>query len=126
MYTTLNEIRSHTPCESGWKTLLRGLGKTTGDNEPLRIAQILDISKLYDALWCLRAVDGHKREIRLYAVWCARRVQHMMTDPRSIAAIDVSERFANGEATEDELAATWAAARDHQEQQLRKMIGQPQ
>ena len=50
------------------------------------------------------------RELRLFAVWCARRVQHLLTDPRSINAIDVAERYANGEATDEELAAARAAA----------------
>lgn len=50
------------------------------------------------------------RELRLFAVWCARRVQHLLTDPRSINAIDVAERYANGEATDEELAAALAAA----------------
>jgi hypothetical protein len=52
---------------------------------------------------------------RLFAVWCARQVQHLMTDLRSINALDVAERHANGEATNEELdaaraAAAWAAA----------------
>ncbi len=50
------------------------------------------------------------RELRLFAVWCARQVQHLLTDPRSINAIDVAERYANGEATDEELAAAWDAA----------------
>jgi len=33
-----------------------------------------------------------------------------MTDPRSIAALDVAEGFANGEATREELKAAGAAA----------------
>ena len=97
MITTLNQIRSHHPCRDGWNKLLRGLGKTAADNEPLSISTILDINGLDDALWCLRAVAGHDREIRLYAVWCARRVQHLMSDPRSIAVLDVAERCARGE-----------------------------
>ena len=52
------------------------------------------------------------RELRLFAVWCARQVQHLLTDPRSVSAIDVAERYANGEATDEELAAAWAAASD--------------
>ena len=48
----------------------------------------------------------------LFAVWCARQVQHLMTDPRSLAALDVAERHANGEATHGELSAAWAAAWD--------------
>ena len=52
------------------------------------------------------------RELRLFAVHCARSVQHLLTDTRSIRAIDVAERYANGEATKEELAATRAAAWD--------------
>ena len=128
MDTTLNEIRAHSPCPEGWRKLLAHLGKTQADDEPLAITTILDSNGLEDALWCLRAVTGHDREIRLYAVWCARQVRHLIADPRSIAAIDVAERFANGEATNEELIAArdaaidaawsaatnaaWAAARD--------------
>lgn len=49
-------------------------------------------------------------ELRLFAVFCARQVQHMMTDPRSIAAIDAAERFAHGEAPAEELSAARAAS----------------
>lgn len=111
IYTTLNKIREHGPCSDGWTKLLRHLGKTQADDAPLALATILDSNGLDDALWCLRAVDGHQREMRLYAVWCARQVQHLMTDPRSVAALDVAERHANGEVTDEELAAARAAAR---------------
>ena len=49
-------------------------------------------------------------QLRLFAVRCARRVQHLMTDPRSIAALDVAERHAKGVATDAELKAALAAA----------------
>ena len=110
MKTTLAAIREHSPCEEGWQKLLRHLGKTSADDEPLPITTILDSNGLDDALWCLRAVKGHDREIRLYAVWCARQVQHLMKDPRSIEALDVAERFANGEVTQEELDTARAAA----------------
>jgi hypothetical protein len=112
MKTTLNKIRAHSPCTSGWEKLLKNLGKTKADDEPLALTTILGSNGLADALWCLRAVDGHEREMRLYAVECARSVQHLMTDKRSLDALDVAERFANGLATQAELAAAWAAARD--------------
>ena len=51
------------------------------------------------------------RELRLIAVKCARQVQHLMKDERSINALDVAERFANGEATQEELNAAGDAAR---------------
>ena len=110
IYTTLNKIREHSPCAGGWAKLLRHLNKTSADDEPLALATILESNGLDDALWCLRAVDGYEREMRLYAVWCARQVRHLMSDPRSIAALDVAERHAYGQATDDELAAAWDAA----------------
>jgi hypothetical protein len=110
--TTLNAIRAHRPCADGWSKLLRHLGKTAADDEPLALVTILDSNGLDDALWCLRAMPEHSRHWRLYAVWCARQVQHLMTDERSIAALDVAERYANGLATGSELAAARAAAWD--------------
>ena len=112
IYTTLNRIREHGPCSDGWAKLLRHLGKTQADDEPLALGTILKSNGLDDALWCLRAVDERQREMRLYAVWCARQVQHLITDPRSLAALDVAERHANGDATDEELGAARAAARD--------------
>ena len=112
MKTTLNKIRACSPCTSGWTKLLKHLDKTKPDDNPLRITTILDSNGIYDALWCLRAVDGHQREMRLYAVACARSVQHLLTDPRSLAALDVAERHANGLATDLELDAARDAASD--------------
>ena len=110
MKTTLNKIRAYQPCKTGWEKLLKHLGKTKADDEQLSLLTILDSNGIGDALWCMRTVEGRDKEIRLYAVWCARQVQHLMKDPRSLAALDVAERFANGEATEKELAEVWAAA----------------
>lgn len=110
MHTTLNKIRKCRPCQDGWKKLLQHLGKTTADDEPIPVLTVLDSNGLDDALWCLRAVDGHEKEMRLYAVWCARQVQHLMVGPHSIAALDVAEKFAEGNATADELTAARAAA----------------
>ena len=111
---TLNKIREQDPCTGGWKKLLRSLGKTTADDDALPLLAVLNSNGLDDALWCLRAVDGHEKEIRLFAVWCARQVQHLVTDPRSIDALDVAEQFAHGKATQAELDAArdsaWAAS----------------
>ena len=112
MKTTLNKIREHQPCPDGWQELLTYLGKTKADDEPLSIATILDSNGLDDAIWCLRAVEGKDREIRLFAVWCVRQVQHLLKDQRSLDALDVAERYANGEATDAELAAARDTALD--------------
>jgi hypothetical protein len=65
-----------------------------------------------DKVWAFtrEGVVGDKT-LRLFAVGCARKVQHLMKDQRSIDALDVAERYANGNATEDELAAAGLAAR---------------
>ena len=76
------------------------------------MAFILQSNGFEDAVWTFKCLAGADREIRLFAVDCARQVQHLMTDPRSLAALDVAERFANGLATSEELDAAWAAARD--------------
>jgi hypothetical protein len=110
MRTTLSQIRAHRPCLDGWQKLLRGLGKAQADDEIIWIDQILDINNLDDALWCLRAVENCDREIGLFGVWCARRGQHLMTDPRSVAALDVAERYARNEASDAELDAARTAA----------------
>jgi len=110
MITTLHKIRAHSPCRDGWEKLLRHLNKTAADDEPLPIATVLDSNGVDDALWCLRAVKGHDREIQLYAVWCARQIQHLMADPRSVAAVDAAERYARGRASDAELIAARAEA----------------
>ena len=78
--TTLNRIREHGPCINGWAKLLRHLDKTGADDEPLPFAGIVESNGLDDALWCCRAAPQHSHEWRLFAVWCARQVQHLMTD----------------------------------------------
>jgi hypothetical protein len=107
MKTTLNKIRAKNPCHSGWSMLMRALGKTRPDDEPISIATILNSNGLEDALWCLSAVEGSDREIRLFAIFCARQVQHLMTSSHSLNAVDVAERFANGNASAEELVSTW-------------------
>ena len=109
-YTTLNKIRACEPCTEGWSKLLKHLGKTKADDEPVSLQTILESNGLDDALWALRAVDGGEMDMRIFAVRCARKVQHLMEDERSLKALDVAEAYARGEATEEELAAAWAAA----------------
>ena len=111
MYTTLNKIRSHLPCEKGWKTLLKSLGKTEADDEPLPLLQILESNGLFDALWCIRAVDGFESEKQLLAVAFAREVEHMLQDSRLLNAINVAEKHAKGLATKMELKEAWYSAR---------------
>lgn len=53
---------------------------------------------------------GDLRNLTMAKVKCASLVTHLMKDERSLNALAVAERFANGEATKDELdAAAYAA-----------------
>ena len=134
-FTTLNKIRPHSPCAPGWEKLLTHLGKTLADDEPLSFAVILESNGLDDALWCCRCAPEYDKDWRLFSVWCARQVQHLISDPRILNAIDVAERFANVLASRAELAAAWtatkaaeldaawAAARDAQKAQFIIVIG---
>ena len=113
MQTTLNKIRSYQPCERGWVKLLKHLGKTQADDEPLDFLTILESNWLEDTLWCLKAAPKEwEPNIRMYAVWCAKQVEHQMTDKRSKNALVVAQNHALGLATDDELRAAGAAAWD--------------
>lgn len=113
MITTLNKIREHS---LPTKKLLRTLGKKEFDDEPLSLITILDNIGLDSAILCLSTVDGYDREKRLFAVWCAREVQPLMKDHRSIDALDVAKKFANNTATQRELTiaedAAWNAVHE--------------
>ncbi|MFU2067687.1 hypothetical protein ACLQ9R_01290 [Bordetella hinzii] len=123
---TLADLRREGACFSGYNKVVRAIqGREFTDDdseresyikfshaEPITLIAILKSNGLDDALWALRCVPGVDRDARLFAVWCARQVEHLMTDQRSKDALDVAERFANGEATGEELDAAWAAARD--------------
>ena len=66
----------------------------------------------------VRQVEAwNDRNLRLFACWCVREYcWDKLTDERSKNAVIVSEKYANGEATKDELDAArdaaWNAARD--------------
>ena len=107
-YTTLNKIREHSPCCEGWRRLLTYLGKTKADDEPLSFKSILDSNGLDDAIWALRSINAP--EVRLFAVRCVRQIQHLISDERSLNALDVSEMYAVGNATSEEISAAWDAA----------------
>lgn len=115
--TTLNEIKRHNPCESGWKKLTKNLGgiRKYGKDTPVTLLQILDSNGLNDALWALRACND-ERFARLLACDYAEHILHIFEsrypdDKRPRRAIEVSRRCADGLATEDELNAARDAAR---------------
>ena len=119
--TTLKKLRENHACFTGYNKLVCTLSgkeyskhKTSYERfkheKDIPLTCILESNGLDDALWALRASNASDRDMRLFAVWCARQVQHLMTDQRSLDALDVAERFANGKATQEELDAARVAA----------------
>ena len=109
--TTLRQIRQHNPCSEGWRTLLTFLGKTGVDDDPLPLVTILQSNGLDDALWCLRTITGHDKEITRFALACAQEVKHLMTDQRSLDALDTLERHLEIPLSKQELDQVVAASR---------------
>ena len=66
-------------------------------------------------LWLAKKLDVDDRLLTLAKATCANQVRHLMTDQRSIDALDASFRYAKGELTREELntyasyAASYAA-----------------
>lgn len=90
------------------------LGDTFTAADVLRLGNVT----VADRLWVvLRPEAMDDRVLRLFAVRCARRALERARaagrepDARSWAACEVAERYALGEATEDDLVAARAAAR---------------
>lgn len=122
-------VRSLDPCYAPEKFLKTGVRYSA--------VSILQDAKIpfVDRLWVVLRTDlVSEKLMRLFAVWSARQVQHLMEDNRSVNALKVAEKFANGFATQEELSAAsgaaWSAAssaaryaaRDAQCKQLVKMI----
>jgi hypothetical protein len=114
---TIADIRSWHPCYDPSRHLPEGWSGTALDL--LRCEQIPPT----DRLWAvLREEALDDTELRLLA--CAyvretplddgRMVWNLLTDHRSRAAVEVAERYARGEATNDELFAAYEAANNIQ------------
>ena len=108
---TIQQIRNFNPCYDPVKYLPEDWEGTAMD-----ILNITDCPQ-EDRLWVvLRNEFFSDKELRLFAVWCARQALAIPGNESEICSntCDVAERYANGEATKEELAAAMAAmdARD--------------
>lgn len=111
--TTLNRIKRTGVLRKGdQEQLLKILGKAEADDEPLPFARIVEIIELEDAILCFGAEPQYAKEAQAFAVWCVRRVEHLMTDQRSLDALNVAERYAKGDATQEELRQALEGARE--------------
>ena len=109
---TYQQIKDFNPCYDPIKFIPKNWEGTALD--------ILNITEcpINDRLWVvLRNEFFSDKELRLFAVWCARTALSIPGNENKICSntCDVAERYANGNATYEELAAAsdaaWAAAR---------------
>ena len=92
-------------------------------NCPNTLLEIISDARIpaEDRIWafsqCTEVGDKIKR---MFAVRCVNEtplsgggvLMDLITDKRSLNAVIVAERHANGQATDEELGAAWGAARD--------------
>ena len=78
----------------------------------LTLKQFLETCERGDWILWLFARTNPKslRELTLAKAQCANTVRHLMTDKRSVEAVDVAIAFGEGRATREELNAAAAAA----------------
>jgi hypothetical protein len=113
MYKTISNeiIRKFHPCYDPSKVI-------KDETEELTVKQWVEkyrkVVPAKDILWLLlREEFLSEKDLRLFAVWCAREALKLVENPDhiSIEACDVAERYANGEAaTQEELLAVRHAA----------------
>ena len=111
MKTINNElIRSFSPCYDPAK-------KNIPEDETLTVIDWVNKYRetvpAKDIIWLLcRNEFLSDKDLRLFAVWCAREALTLVNNPdgRSIEACSVAERYANGEATDEELRTARDAA----------------
>ena len=108
---TYKGIKGLEPCYDPIKV---GMPKNYSKSIPEFIDEYRDkVESREDILWLLcRKEYMTNKDMRLFAVWCARESLKLVkeTDERSVNACNVAEKFANGEATKEELAAARSAA----------------
>ena len=96
--------------------LLKYLGKTETDDEPLSLLPVLEGNGLNGALWCLRASDASEDQIRHFSRLCALDVIHLWDAPevvrRYLETGDESLRQEARDAAEAAEAALRAASWD--------------
>ncbi len=118
LYTTFALAKKAGACKESYKKVTKALGGVShyGKHTLIPLDKVLEVCGLNDALWALRFITKPAdKEIRLLACDYAERVLPIFEkkyprDNRLRQAIDISRKYANGEATSGELAAARDAA----------------
>jgi len=107
---TLDELRK-IACKERLAMFTEFLGPDWPKDRPITVEQGLRANGMEDVLQIL-AKMGHSALVARFAVDCAARVSHLMTDTRSTTALDVARQFLNGDATREEMTVAADAAAD--------------
>jgi hypothetical protein len=112
MYKTISNkiIREFKPCYDPSKFI-------KDENEELAVKEWVNkyrkVIPTKDIFWLLlRKEFMSEKDLRLFAIWCAREALKLVENPDEsiVDACNVAEKYANGEATMDELLAARDAA----------------
>ena len=118
--TSLYRLRKYRACSDRYAHLVDKLGPEWGDKDDINLLDILKHNGVADCLWALCAAVKHPegtRVMRLMAADFAEAVRSIFErgypdDKRPRLAIEAARKFANGEITDQEHAAEWAATWD--------------
>ena len=109
--TTLNKIRACSPCTSGWRTLLKHVGKDFNPDAEINLLTVLQSNGVVDMLWTLRATDqDSKRIASQLAIEFAEQAlpifeKRRPDDARPRKAIQAARDYLDGKISLEELQA---------------------
>lgn len=106
---TLAELRKIADCKERLAMFTEFLGPDWPKDRPITVEQGLRANGMEDVFQIL-AKMGHSALVARFAVDCAARVSHLMTDTRSTTVLDVTRRFLDGDATREEMTVAVYAA----------------
>ena len=109
MTLTLQEIRDHSPCQSGWKKLTKAVGNDM--TTKLSIGDVVLSNGLDDALWCFRCLETKKRVAGI--IPAVKRAAVHSKDQRVHDCVKDIENWLAGDNSINLFAvesAAWAAA----------------
>lgn len=104
-YTTLKKYREVFPSTKDWCKLLTHLGKKKADDDPLPIKTILDVNGLASAISAVTYsfTPEFTPETQLFAIRCVLQIKNIAKNERCLADLEIGERYAVGDATDEEL-----------------------
>lgn len=114
LYTTLDDIAKCNPNVDLWEEILR-LRKCMpctvkgfkGDGEQFPVSDIGELGRLDWLCWTAKFFKGDDLKIyKQFTINCAKRVQHLMRDKRSIDALNMAQDYLDGKITYAEIVNT--------------------